>query len=74
MGVTKLLTHYRHEWAKHIPDKKLVAYKYLIDEGLIMNVHVTYVRTSKLTVVEFDSELTKDEIKGKVSEVMKIAD
>ena len=40
-------------WPEHIPDKKLVAYKQLIDEGQIQKHHVIYDRETGSTTVEY---------------------
>lgn len=53
---------YRDTWTKHIPQEKLEAYKCLLEEGIINNVHVLYVRKSKITVVEYDSNLSRPEL------------
>ena len=42
-------------WKRHIPPEKLAAYKQLLDDGLITNPHVTYVRSDQSTIVEYDS-------------------
>lgn len=40
-------------WPEHIPDKKLAAYKQLIDEGQIQKHHVIYDRENGSTTVEY---------------------
>ena len=42
-------------WNRHIPGNKLSAYKKLIDEKLITDIHVTYYRKQKTTVIEYSS-------------------
>jgi capsule polysaccharide modification protein KpsS len=53
---------YRDTWTKHIPQEKLEAYKCLLEESIINDVHVLYVRKSKITVVEYDSNLSRPEL------------
>ena len=43
-------------WRRHIPPDKLNAYRSLIDEGRIRDVHVTYVRPIEETIVEYEAE------------------
>lgn len=40
-------------WPEQIPEKKLAAYKQLIDEGQIRKHHVIYERGTGRTVVEY---------------------
>jgi hypothetical protein len=59
--------HYNDTWKRHIPEEKLAAYKKLIKEGKILNHHVTYVRQSGITIVEYDAdESVRDELKKAV--------
>jgi len=43
-------------WGQHIPLEKMEAYKQLLNDGLITNPHVTYVRSTRMTIVEYDSD------------------
>lgn len=54
---------YQDTWTKHIASEKLAAYKKLREEGIITNVQVTYDRQTKVTVVEYDSELSRSKLK-----------
>ena len=58
---------YKDTWKRHIPDEKLAAYKQLIDDGKIKNHHVTYVRSTRTTIVEYDADETvRDELRKAV--------
>ena len=48
--------HYRDTWKQHLTEPKLKAYKSLIDEGRIVNHHVTYFRQTETTIVEYDAD------------------
>lgn len=56
--------HYQDIWKKHIPPEKRAVYKRLLTERMIENIHLTYVRATGETIVEFDSELTEAELMG----------
>ena len=49
-------------WTRPIPVEKLAAYRQMIEDGKITDLHVTYNRTTKVTYVEYDSELSHDEV------------
>lgn len=55
--------HYQDTWTKHIPPEKLAVYKQLRSSGTITNARATYARRSKITVVEYDSELSRPKLK-----------
>jgi hypothetical protein len=54
---------YRDVWPVHIPDNKLDAYRELIDEGQIRDVHVTYHCATGITTVKYRADMTQDEIR-----------
>ena len=54
--------HCKDTWIRHIPSEKLAAYKQMIDDGLIFNQHITYVRSEKTTIVEYDANHTHEYI------------
>ena len=53
---------YKDTWKKKIPVNKLMAYKELLDEGVIENIHVTYIKSTKETVFEYDSDQNHDDV------------
>lgn len=54
--------HYCDTWKRHIPREKLAAYKKLREDGVIKNAHATYARRPKITVVEYDSNLSRQDL------------
>lgn len=46
----------RDTWKRRIPPEKLSAYKQLLDEGVINNIHVTFARAENVTIFEYDSD------------------
>lgn len=49
-------------WKKHIPVQKQFVYKRLLDENKIQNIHLTYIRSTGETIVEYDTELSESEV------------
>lgn len=49
-------------WRKTVPANKLMAYKQLLDEGVIENIHITYIKSTKETVFEYDSDLDHTDV------------
>lgn len=49
-------------WKEPIAPVKLDAYRQLIEAGLIVNPKVTYNRTTKITTVEYSSELPHERV------------
>lgn len=54
-------------WKKTVPPNKMMAYKQLLDEGVIENIHITYVRSTKETIFEYDSEQSHNEVLKELS-------
>ena len=54
-------------WKRFIPPNKLSAYKQMLDEGLIKNPNVTYYKQSRVTDVEYDSDLPHEVILQEMS-------
>ena len=49
-------------WRKKVPANKMMAYKQLLDEGVIENIHITYIKSTKETVFEYDSDQDHDDV------------
>lgn len=49
-------------WPIFIPPDRLAAYKLLLDRQIISKPHLTYVRDTRTTIVEYDSEYQHDEV------------
>ena len=50
-------------WTKQIPPEKLRAYKAMIETGRIQRCHVTYIRKTGTTEVEYFTDETHEQIK-----------
>lgn len=57
---------YKDTWKRHIPPEKLAAYKQLLEEAVINSPHVVYSKSTKVTIVEYDSELSHNEVLGEM--------
>lgn len=53
-------------WKRHIPSDKLNAYKQLLEEAVINSPHVVYSKNTKVTIVEYDSGLSHNDVLGKM--------
>ena len=58
-------------WKRQIPQDKLAAYKQLLEEAVINSPFVVYSQSTKVTVVEYDSELTHEKVLEKMGKLVR---
>lgn len=55
-------------WSKPIPTEKLAAYKAILEEGIVNGLRITYSRSEGSTVVEYETDLTHEQVKQALKE------
>lgn len=56
------MMHCKDTWKKPVPQNKMMAYKQLLDEGVIENIHITYIKSTKETIFEYDAEQNHNDV------------
>ena len=54
-------------WKRRVPPEKLSAYKQLLDEGLIKDIHITFARAENITVFEYEATKPHDWIRNELA-------
>lgn len=62
---------YSDTWTTRIPPIKIAAYKIALGTERIRNIRITYYRQTGITQVDYESDLTKDQVKTELKRIAK---